>query len=82
MSPGCLAGRRTGKWVALVNRGSFQPFGALNQTISVLFYTIRQGPLQAFEAVPVFRLHYGKWRHMPPISYTCEESTDGVDWKR
>jgi hypothetical protein len=38
MSPGCLAGRRTGKWVALVNCGSLQPFGAFNQTISVFFY--------------------------------------------
>ena len=52
MSPSCLAGRRTGKWVALVNRGSSQPFGAFTQTISVFFYNrkgrtapaIRSGP--------------------------------------
>jgi len=31
--------------------------------------------------VPLYPLHYGKWRHMPPISYTCVESTDGVDYK-
>jgi CubicO group peptidase (beta-lactamase class C family) len=33
MSPGCLTGRRAGKWVPLVNRGSSQPFGAFSQTI-------------------------------------------------
>jgi len=47
MSPGCLARRRTGKWMALVNRGSSQPFGASNQAISVFFYNNREGPLQA-----------------------------------
>ena len=48
MSPGCLAGRRTGKWVALVNRGSSQPFGALNQTISMLFYNDSFRPAHAW----------------------------------
>jgi hypothetical protein len=81
MSPGCLAGRYSGKWVPLVNHGSSQPFGALNQTISLVFYNIKEGPLQVFEAVSLYRPHYGKWRHMPPISYTCVESTDGVDCK-
>jgi hypothetical protein len=47
MSPGCLARRRTGKWMALVGCGSSQPFGASNQAISVFFYNNREGPLQA-----------------------------------
>ena len=38
MSPGCLAGKRTDKWVALVNRGSSPPFCAIHQTISVFFH--------------------------------------------
>jgi len=60
MLPGCLACRHTGNWVALVNRGSSQPSGAFNQTISVFFYNRKEGPLQLFDAVLLFRLHYGK----------------------
>jgi hypothetical protein len=37
-----------------------------NQVVSVLFYDNKEGPLQVFEAVPLYRQHYGKWRHMPP----------------
>jgi len=48
----------------------------------VCFYNSKEGPLQVFGAVPLYRPHYGKWRYMPPISYTCVESTDGVDYKR
>jgi hypothetical protein len=48
-----------------------------NPTISVFFYNSKEGPLQVFEAVPLYCPHYGQWRHMPPISYTCVESTKG-----
>jgi hypothetical protein len=37
-----------------------------NQTISVLCCHSKEGPLQVFEAVPLYHPHYGKRRHMPP----------------
>ena len=69
MSPVCLAGRRTGKWVALVNRRSSQSFSGFNQAISVFFYNREEGPLRMIEAIPL--PHYGKWRHMPPREFEC-----------
>jgi len=32
----------------------------------VFFYNSKERPLQLSDAVPLFHLHYGKWRHMPP----------------
>ncbi len=37
-----------------------------NPAISGLFYNNKEGPLRMLEAVPPYRPHYGKWRHMPP----------------
>ncbi len=53
-----------------------------NQVISVFFHNRKEGPLRMIEAVPLYRPHYGKWRHMPPrefFLYTCHyEHRPGV----
>jgi hypothetical protein len=86
ISLSCLTAGLSGKVMTLVACvfiwGSSRLSCIPNPTISVFFYNHREGPLPVFKAVPLYRPHYGKWRHMPPISYTCMESTDGVDCKR
>ena len=43
-----------------------------NQTISGFFSNGREGPLRILEAVPLYRPHYGKWRHcVPPRDLEC-----------
>jgi hypothetical protein len=42
-----------------------------NQAISVCIHSDKEGPLRILEAVPLYRSHYGKWRHKPPRDLEC-----------
>jgi hypothetical protein len=66
MSPDCLAGRYAGKRFTLVDRGINSDVYTANHRISLFFYNRKEGPLWVSEAVPLYRPHYGNWRHMPP----------------
>jgi hypothetical protein len=63
--PVCLADMlASGKlWSTVVHPSRLAPLIRQFQCFSM---TEKEGPLQLFDAVPLFRLHYGKWRHMLP----------------
>jgi hypothetical protein len=71
MSPGFLAGRRTGKWVTLVDWGFKPAVCTANQRISVFFYNRKERPLRISEATPLYCPLYGKWRHVCPRDLEC-----------
>ena len=75
ISLSCLTAGLSGKVMTLVACmfiwGSSRLSCIPNPTISVFFYNNREGPLPVFKAVPLYRPHYGKWRHMPPRDLQC-----------
>jgi hypothetical protein len=65
MSPNCLSGRYAGKRVTPANWGSPQLFIDLIKRFQSFFIISKEGPLRIPAVVPLYRLCYGKCRHMP-----------------